>query len=137
MYEVAAAVMNESSQKRAQSVLHKYHSEGYLLNRKTYICVYDMAVSERMSLQVIAWELFTGRKFYGPAPDLQFTMRVLQGELPLPTEQELPPDIRKRLGNSMLRATFMSMLHRDPQMRPSMRQLLSSLESFFSQTRPS
>lgn len=87
------------------------------------------------SLGVMAWELFTGQKFYGPAPDLQFVMRMLSGEQPLPSEMELPADTKKRLGNSMFRATFLSMLHRDPQLRPSMRQLLSSWESFFSQTR--
>lgn len=84
----------------------------------------------------MAWELFTGRKFYGPAPDLQYVVKVLAGEQLLPSEIELPPDIKKRLGNSMFRATFLSMLHRDPQQRPSMRQLLTSWESFFSQTRP-
>ena len=88
------------------------------------------------AVQVIAWELFTGSKFYGPAPDLQYVVRVLAGEQQLPSEAELAPQVKKRLGNSMFRATFLSMLHRDPQQRPSIRQLLTSWESFFSQTRP-
>ena len=85
---------------------------------------------------MIACELFTGSKLYGPAPDLQYVVRVLAGEQQLPSEAELAPQVKKRLGNSMFRATFLSMLHRDPQQRPSIRQLLTSWESFFSQTRP-
>lgn len=83
---------------------------------------------------MIAWELFTKRKFYGPAPDFAWVVRVLMGEEPLPSEAPLLPEVRERLGNSRFRSVFLSMLARDPEQRPSVAQLLTSWNSVFSQT---
>lgn len=83
---------------------------------------------------MIAWELFTKRKFYGPAPDFKWVVRVLMGDEPLPSEVPLQPDVKERLGNSRFRNTFLSMLSRDPTQRPTVSQLLNSWNSVFSQT---
>lgn len=84
---------------------------------------------------MIAWELFTKRKFYGPAPDFKWVVKVLMGEERLPSEAvPLAPEVRERLGNSRFRNVFLSMLSRDPAQRPSVAQLLASWNGFFSQT---
>ena len=83
---------------------------------------------------MIAWELFTKRKFYGPAPDFKWVVRVLMGEEPLPSELPLLPEVKEKLGSSRFRNVFLSMLARDPEQRPSVSQLLTSWNSVFSQT---
>eukprot|EP00892_Ulva_mutabilis_P001194 jgi/Ulvmu1/11075/UM007_0257.1 len=98
----------------------------------------DQIVAEESAdvwaLGVIAWELFTKRKFYGPAPDFKWVVRVLMGEEPLPSELPLLPEVREKLGNSRFRNVFLSMLARDPAARPSVSQLLTAWNSVFSQT---
>ena len=86
-------------------------------------------------LQVICWELLTKQKFYGAGPAVRSrtdaVVAMLRGKEKLPSEQELPSGLSQSACSSALRDSILSMLHRDPQKRPSVESLLATWTQMF------
>lgn len=87
-----------------------------------------------MPLQVMAWELLTGTQFFGDDADMGHVVSALSGEAPLTSEQELAPEMRKKLGNQAYRESLLAMLNRDPSLRPTMADVVTSWTGVFQQT---
>ena len=82
---------------------------------------------------MICWELLTKHKFYGAgsAVSTDTVVAMLRGKEKLPTEQDLPSELSQALGSSALRESILTMLHRDPEKRPSIASLLATWTQMF------
>jgi serine/threonine protein kinase len=85
-------------------------------------------------LQIICWELFTGKPFYGRMASFEMVFDILVGSGQLPTEMPLPPETRQKLGGSVFRVSLMKTLNRNPADRPSVDDLVKNWTSIFQST---
>ena len=86
------------------------------------------------NMQIMAWELLTQSKFYGPDADMQTLIDTLTGTQPLPSELPLSPRVRRGLGNRAYRDSIMCMLSRDPAARPPVAEVARRWAAVFQQT---
>jgi serine/threonine protein kinase len=84
-------------------------------------------------VQVMSWELLTKTKFYPADADMTTVVDTLKGKLPLASEQPLSAEVRRDLGNKTYRETVVAMLNRDPQLRPTVSELVHDWTSVFQQ----
>jgi hypothetical protein len=82
-------------------------------------------------LQVICWELLTGQRFLGASADKETVLNVMLGQASLPTEQAIPLQTRKRLGNARFQKVLLSMLEREPTSRPNVKEVLAGWAAIF------
>jgi serine/threonine protein kinase len=84
-------------------------------------------------VQIMSWELLTKTKFYPADADMTTVVDTLKGNLPLASEQPLSAEVRHGLGNKTYRETVVAMLNRDPQLRPTVSELVHDWTSVFQQ----
>lgn len=87
--------------------------------------------SRTLCLQVICWELLTEQRFLGTSVGKAAVLNIMLGHTPLPTEQAIPPETRKRLGNARFQKVLLSMLEREPSSRPNVKQVLARWAAIF------
>jgi hypothetical protein len=80
-------------------------------------------------VQVMAWEILVGGKFYGPAPDFAFVVKVLLGGGALPCDAPQQPGAAKHMLLPALAESLRAMLQRDPAQRPPLSQVLPIWEA--------
>jgi hypothetical protein len=85
------------------------------------------------SVQIMSWELLTKTKFYPADADMTSVVDSLEGKLPLASEQPLSAEVRRGLGNKTYCETVLSMLNRDPRLRPTVSKLVHDWTSWFQQ----
>jgi hypothetical protein len=83
------------------------------------------------NVQIMSWELLTKTKFYPADADMTTVVDILTGKLPLASEQPLSAKVRRGLGNQTYRETVVEMLNRDPQLRPTVSELVHDWTSVF------
>jgi serine/threonine protein kinase len=93
----------------------------------------DATVISVSSMQIMSWELLTKTKFYPADADMTTVVDTLKGKLPLASEQPLSAEVRRGLGNKTYCETVLTMLNRDPQLRPTVSELVHDWTSWFQQ----
>jgi hypothetical protein len=93
--------------------------------------IVEATVISISSVQIMSWELLTKIKFYPADADMTTVVDTLTGKLPLASEQPLSAEVRRGLSNKTYRETVVAMLHRDPQLRPTVSELVHDWTSVF------
>jgi eukaryotic-like serine/threonine-protein kinase len=82
--------------------------------------------SDVWSLGIIAFELLTGERAFGPLTTVEEIMAHIAGRQPMPWEGPRREDLLRKL--RAFKANVLECLHRDPARRPAMRTVVRGWE---------